>query len=339
MAHSYAEIADYKSAFYSFDQLLRINDTIFSELSQQQINKLRIQYETEAIEQENKLLKSDAELGEAREQNQMLVIYLFILGFVSTLFLIGLLYRSNKIKHKANIELEKKDEIKNEYVQRITHDIKGHLAAIKSSLDVLYSKPEGSIRQDCMDFLDMASQRTIILIRFVKDLLYMTKLQLRNEIKATPFSLRDSVEKTVCHLEHQAGEKSIRINVNIDDSIDLISGMQLSIEELMTNLVGNAINYSDSASDINLSVKSLKEKVRVEIQDQGKGIPKEEQKKIFEEFYRGSKTRTTTEGTGLGLAISKKIVQAHGGEIWVESGESKGSKFCFTLPLDPPSMS
>lgn len=222
---------------------------------------------------------------------------------------------------------------------RITHDIKGHLAAIKSSLDVLHSKPIGSIRQDCLEFLEMASRRTAILIKFVKDLLAMSRLQLSNEIRTSQFSIRDSIHKTVDHLEHPAKEKSINIHVDIDDSVDQILGVQLSIEELITNLVSNAIQYSDHDSDVRLNVKSLKGKVLFEIQDHGKGIPEQEQEKIFEEFYRGSKTRTTTHGTGLGLAISKKIVQAHGGKIWVESGENKGSKFCFTLPLEQGSMS
>jgi signal transduction histidine kinase len=240
---------------------------------------------------------------------------------------------------KANKELEKKDEIKNEYVQRITHDIKGHLAAIKSSLSVLQSKREGSISQDCREFLDMAAQRTSILIRFVKDLLYMSRLQLSNEIRTSEFSIRDSINKTVCHCEHPAKEKSIRINVEIDDSLDQISGFQLSIEELISNLMGNAIQYSDHGSDIYLRAKTLKGKVQIEIQDNGPGIPEKEQEKIFQEFFRGSKTRTTTDGTGLGLAISKKIVQAHKGKIWVESSEGKGSKFCFTLPSDIESRS
>jgi signal transduction histidine kinase len=267
------------------------------------------------------------------------------LVFISTSFLV--VYITNSIvmesrRHEAayinaNKELEKKDQIKNEYVQRITHDIKGHLAAIKSSLSVLHSKPEGSIPEDCKEFLDMASQRTSILIKFVKDLLCLSRLQLNNEIRTSQFSIRDSINKTLDHLEHPAQEKSIRIGVDIDDSVDQITGLQLSIEELLSNLVSNAIQYSDNDSDIFLRAKALKGEVQIEIQDQGQGIPAQEKEKIFDEFYRGSKTRTTTEGTGLGLAISKKIVQAHMGKIWVESDEGKGSKFCFTLPMVNPS--
>jgi signal transduction histidine kinase len=269
------------------------------------------------------------------------------LVFISTSFLVVFITNSivmESRRHeaaymKANRELEKKDEIKNEYVQRITHDIKGHLAAIISSLNVLQSKPEGTIRQDCMEFLDMAAERTIILIKFVKDLLYLSRLQLSNEIRMSEFSIREAINKTIGHLEHQAREKSIRIDVNIDDSLDQISGLQQSIEELVANLVSNAIQYSDHDSVVYVRAKTLKGKAQIEIQDNGPGIPEIELEKIFEEFYRGSRTRTTTEGTGLGLAISKKIVLAHKGRIWVESDEGMGSKFCFTLPLGNQSRS
>ena len=275
-------------------------------------------------------------------------IYLFGTGlvFISTSFLVvyitnSIMMRSRRHEEaylKANMELEKKDEIKNEYVLRITHDIKGHLAAIQSSLNVLQSKPAGSIRQDCKEFLEIATLRTATLIKFVKDLLYITQLKLSNEFRTSHFSIRDSIQKIVTDLGSQAKEKSIHIHVEIDDPVDQIFGFQLSIEELITNLLSNAIQYSDQNSVVDLLVKARNKQLLIEIKDHGQGIPDNEQELVFEEFYRGSITRTTSEGTGLGLAISKKIVQTHGGKIWVESGEGKGSKFCFTLPFDDPSQ-
>ena len=276
-------------------------------------------------------------------------IYLLGTGFVfiTTSFLV--VYITNNIvtqsrRHEAaymeaNRELEKKDEIKNEYVLRITHDIKGHLAAIKSSLDVLYSKPEGSIRPDCQEFVDMASHRTSVLIRFVKDLLYITGLKLSSEIRRERFSIRDSIMKIADHMALPAREKSIRIHVDLEDPVDQVSGLQVSIEELITNLLGNAIQYSPPGSDVYLRARTKSGQVRVEIEDQGPGIPAGEQEMVFEEFYRGSRTRAGSEGSGLGLAISKKIVQTHGGRIWIESDESGGSTFCFTLPQDTPAKS
>jgi signal transduction histidine kinase len=274
-------------------------------------------------------------------------IYLFGIGliFISTSYLVvyitnSIVMRSRRHEEaymKANRELETKDEIKNEYVLRITHDIKGHLATLQNLLSVLHSKPEGSIRPDCKEYLDLASMRTSTLIRFVKDLLYITKLKLSNEFRTSLFSIHESIQKIVANLESSAKAKSIRIHLEINDSVDQISGLQLSIEELITNLLSNAIQYSDNDSDVYLKVKAWNKEVLIEIQDQGIGIPAHEQELVFEEFYRGTKTKDTSEGTGLGLAIAKKIVQSHGGKIWVESFEGKGSKFCFTLPLDHPS--
>ena len=182
-------------------------------------------------------------------------IYLFGTGlvFISTSYLV--VYITNSIMKRsrmheqaylrANRELEKKDEIKNEYVLRITHDIKGHLAAIQSSLNVLQSKPEGSVRQDCREFLEIATLRTATLIKFVKDLLYITQLKLSNEFRTGFFSLRESIQKSVAEMRPSANEKSIRIQVEIDDPVDQVRGFQLSIEELITNLLGNAIKYSN----------------------------------------------------------------------------------------------
>jgi signal transduction histidine kinase len=273
---------------------------------------------------------------------------MYILGtgfvFITTSFLV--VYITNNIVSqsrrneaaymKANLELEKKDEIKNEYVLRITHDIKGHLAAIKSSLDVLYSKPEGSIRPDCQEFIDMASHRTSVLIRFVKDLLHITRLKLSSEIRRERFSIRDSIKKIADHMAAPAREKSIRIHLDLEDSVDQVSGLQVSIEELIGNLLGNALQYSSPGSDVYLRASILNRQVRIEIEDSGPGIPAGEQELVFEEFYRGVKTRAGSEGSGLGLAISRKIVQTHGGRIWIESDGNLGTTFCFTLPQDPP---
>ncbi len=271
-------------------------------------------------------------------------IYLFGTGlvFISTSYLVvyitnSIVMRSRRHEEaylKANRELEKKDEIKNEYVLRITHDIKGHLAAIQSSLNVMQSKPEGSIRQDCQEFLEIASLRTATLIKFVKDLLYITQLKLSNQFRTDHFSIRESIEKIVTDLATQSKEKSIRIHVEIDKPVDQIVGFQLSIEETITNLLANAIKYSKPDSEVNLSVKARNKQVMIEILDQGPGIPASEGGLVFEEFYRGSNTGASSEGTGLGLAIAKKIVQSHGGKIWLESQEGAGSKFCFTLPQD-----
>ncbi len=270
-------------------------------------------------------------------------IYLFGTGlvFISTSYLV--VYITNSIvmqsrRHeeayiRANRELEKKDEIKNEYVLRITHDIKGHLAAIHTCLNVLESKPDGTIDGDCIEFLETASMRTSTLIRFVRDLLYITRLKLSNELKTEYFSFREAIMEVVAQLESKALDKSINFRVAIDDSIDQIRGYRLSIEELISNLLDNAVQYSENGSVVELNVVDQVNQVLIQIKDTGPGIPIHEKDLIFGEFYRGSNHVSTVEGTGLGLAIAKKIVLTHNGRIWVEDAEGKGSKFSVTLPL------
>lgn len=234
---------------------------------------------------------------------------------------------------KSNQELERKDAIKNEYVLRITHDIKAHLAAIQSCMGVIVNKASSPDKNNHAEFLERAYNRTIILSKFIKDILYITRLKLSGKLKAEEFSLRDSVQKIEDDAKIRAKEKSVDIKVDIEESVDKITGIQVSFEELVTNLLTNAINYSREKSLVCLNVKKHKKGIQFEIVDQGLGIPLKEQGLIFNEFYRASNVRASrAEGTGLGLSIARQIVQNHGGKIWVESEEGTGSKFCFTLP-------
>ncbi len=270
---------------------------------------------------------------------------LYLIGtgfiFVTTSYLV--VYLTNRLAKqsreyeqaylKANQELERKDAIKNEYVLRITHDIKAHLAAIQSCLSVVVHKKQGAGKNNDAEFLERAYNRTRVLTRFIQDLLYITKLKLIDNAKSEEFSVRDSIQKIVEDVLGRAKEKSVGLKIDIEESMDKISAIRISFEELITNLLINAINYSREKSFVNLNVKNHKKGMLVEIIDQGMGIPGEEQELIFNEFYRaGNAKAASAEGTGLGLSIARQIVHSHGGKIWVESEEGKGSKFSFILP-------
>jgi tetratricopeptide (TPR) repeat protein/serine phosphatase RsbU (regulator of sigma subunit) len=123
MATSFSELSNYTEAYKSLVELIRVKDTIFSEKNQEQLNALQIQYETEVLERENQILKRDIDLSEAKEKQQKLIIYLFILGFVFAIFFIGMLYRSNRIKRKTNAELEEKNILITEQKNEITDSI------------------------------------------------------------------------------------------------------------------------------------------------------------------------------------------------------------------------
>jgi signal transduction histidine kinase len=111
------------------------------------------------------------------------------------------------------------------------------------------------------------------------------------------------------------------------------------VGQVMTNLISNAIKYSPNAKKINVSTKVTKDTVTLSVQDYGVGIPKGNQEKVFEQFFRVSGPKQNTfPGLGLGLYISSEIIKREGGRIWVESSQGKGSTFCFALPIKRTSV-
>jgi len=236
-----------------------------------------------------------------------------------------------KALRQLNQELWKKDKLKNEYVIQITHTIKGHLAAIISTLAVVDKKLLDEKKQE--EFIARAYKRTNALTKFVKQLLHVTKIKLSYVFEFEKFSFRDVLIQAIAVQQNVADEKAIIISCEIDDSIDIITGNKFTLKEVVFNLLGNAIKYTTTNGKVKLSAIDFHNYLLVEISDNGLGIPENELDNIFDEFYRAKNVRNEKfEGTGLGLSIVKQIVESHGGKIWAESVENKGSKFSFTLP-------
>ncbi len=243
------------------------------------------------------------------------------------------LRRAEQAHRQANILLLEKDHIKDEYVLRVTHDIKGHLAAIQSCLGVVAKEMLGSINEEQADLISRAHNRTRKLTDFVKTLLKLTQMRLSNKLEMDVFSLREAIYNAVAAVKTKADGKPITLNCNIEPSVDKIFGNQFSTEEAVTNLLLNAIKYTPANGSVDINAKERGDYVLVEVTDTGIGIPQEELPKVFDEFFRAANARKVEkDGTGLGLSIVKHIVERHGGQVGVESKENSGTKFWFTLP-------
>lgn len=267
----------------------------------------------------------------------------FYFAFTTAMYLVVYManYISTRLKkaeqaHRgANVLLCKKDRIKDEYVLRLTHDIKGHLAAIQSCLDVVNRKLVGPLNTEQADFVKRATERTRKVTNFVKALLRLTRIRLDSKITMEYFSLKDTINSVIDSARRRAQKGSLSLSCNIEPSVDKIYGSQLSIEEMIMNLLLNAIKYTPENGKVSLTATSTDHSVLVEIIDTGIGIPKDELCHVFEEFYRGSNARKIEkDGTGLGLSIASQIVERHDGKIGVESEEGKGTRLWFTLPKD-----
>jgi signal transduction histidine kinase len=236
---------------------------------------------------------------------------------------------------QANLKLKQKDKIKDEYVMRITHDIKGHIAAIKSCINVLKEKLTGPLNPQQEEFIDRAHNRIEILNKFINDLLSITQRKLQRKPDKSHFDFGAVLEGIIKNAEHAAQEKNITITKKTDPLIKNIYGERSSIEEVLLNLLTNAVKYSKPGTEIKIRTEDRNDKILVEVTDSGIGVPEEELKLIFNEFYRASNVKNEIkDGTGLGLAISKQIVEDHGGRIWAVSKLNEGSTFSLCLRKD-----
>jgi PAS domain S-box-containing protein len=246
--------------------------------------------------------------------------------------------RTEQALREANLLLQEKDRIKDEYVSRVTHDIKGHLATIKTCLAVVGDKSVGRLDGHEADLIHRAYTRAVKLADFVKKLLRLTQMRLSSRLEMAAFSFDDALRNAISTVKAKAEDKSITLDCNIESSVGRIVGNQFSIEEMVTNLLFNAVKYTPVNGTVEVRAEDYGDCVFVQITDTGIGIPKEEQGKIFDEFYRAANAkRVERDGTGLGLSIVKYIVERHGGEIRAESEEGSGTTFQLKLPKRPAS--
>jgi len=276
-------------------------------------------------------------------KNGLFVSGTFII-FSATLYLI--VYMATSISSQLrkqqvsceniNVQLRKKDGVKDEYVLRLTHDIKGHLAAIQSCLGIVEDGTVGLLNEKQTDLVGRASRRAYKCMKFIKALLKLTRLRLSGRLELTDFSMKNTVFDAVSYTQNKAAAKNIEVTYEIDPKVDVIYGERLLIEETITNLLVNAVKYTPQNGKVKITVKARKDSVLIQISDTGIGIPKGQTEQIFEEFYRADNAKKIErDGTGLGLAIAKQVIETHGGKIWAENNPDKGAAFSFLLPLNP----
>jgi len=255
------------------------------------------------------------------------------INFVQKTLFFNELEKREEALRRVNAQLKEKDRIKDEYVSRVTHDIKGHLTAIQSCLHVAGNDPAGSMSQKQVDFLLRSVRRTTQLSDFVNELLNLTQMRLSGNFETAPFSLPDTFSHALSTVEQKAKDKSIELTSNIDPSIEEIVGNQFSITEMVTNLLFNAIKYTPENKTVHLEAKCHEDNVQIDFVDTGIGIPADEVENVFEEFFRASNAKQNEkDGSGLGLSIVKQIVERHKGKISVQSQEGQGTTFTVILP-------
>ena len=220
-------------------------------------------------------------------------------------------------------------------VSNVSHEFKTPLATIKEALLLLSEGSLGAVNEKQKRFLDISSQNVGRLERLINDFLNsVRKESSESPIKRSLFSITDTTKNIVDSLNVIAKEKGIILNGAIPDKKIEIWGDPDKLNQVISNLVENAIKYNKPEGKIEVSLREEEESVAISVMDTGVGIPKDDLGRIFEKFYRVERNSAggTIPGTGLGLSIVKDIIDTHKGKVSVESEIDAGSKFTVTLP-------
>lgn len=213
-----------------------------------------------------------------------------------------------------------------------SHDLRAPLATAQSALDVVIGGFAGEINPKQKELLSGGKQRIIDLLKMIDNILDISYI----DIKGPDFGKIDLypvVVNSVGDVEGMAQRKGIGIQNNVSRELPAVFGVSKRLQQVITNLLGNGVKFTAYGGLVTIGCKETLDKIEIDIADTGIGIPAEELPRIFDDFYRGKKVEE--EGAGLGLAIAKKIVEAHGGNIWVASPDpetGKGTRFSFALP-------
>ena len=226
---------------------------------------------------------------------------------------------------------QKLDEARREFVANVSHELRTPITVVKSYAETLMDYREHDETEE--HFLNVINEETDRMTRLIRDLLALSKLDNNKEMQKLPFSLPELVNSVCERVAIEASEHSQTITKEIDESVGNILGDRDRIEQVLVNIVGNAVKYTKDGGKIHVTLNKTEDYVIITVKDNGIGIPKEDQGRIFERFYRVDKARSRAMGgTGLGLAIAKEIVDAHGGKIGLESIEGRGTTVIISLP-------
>lgn len=230
-------------------------------------------------------------------------------------------------------EIKNLEQIKRDFVINVSHELRTPLTAIKGFVETLFHEVEEN--KDAKHYLNIIKRHTNRLIDLVQDLMILGELeQKEKKMVITEFNIIKFIENTIGLFGQKLQTKKLSINFESQEESIRIQADQFRIDQLLINLIDNAIKYTDKGG-INIIVKKSGDEVIIIIEDTGIGIPEDDLTRIFERFYLVSKSRTRKEGgTGLGLSIVKHIVLNHNGTINVESEFGKGTKFIVKLPLE-----
>ena len=232
------------------------------------------------------------------------------------------------------LHLEELNHLKNRFLGIAAHDLRSPISAIQMYAAHFIDSP--ALPEKVRFILERTYKLCEFMMKLLDELLDISMIESGQLVlEAAPIQYSEFIRQNVELHQFMANKKQIAIHLACHPEVGLVSLDRVKIEQVLNNLISNAIKYSPPHTVITVRVLREGDAVLTRVEDQGPGIPREEQANVFREFRRSSVKATGEEkSTGLGLAIAKKIVEVHGGRIGLESAPGEGSTFYFSLPLN-----
>jgi two-component system phosphate regulon sensor histidine kinase PhoR len=238
----------------------------------------------------------------------------------------GSLLLAQNLTHVKRLETVRRD-----FISNVSHELRTPLASLKALTETLqsgaYADPEAGPR-----FLSRIATEVDALTQMAQELLDLSRIESGQvELNFAPIAPRDLLHSAAERMRTQVERAGLTLSVECEEHLPAILADKMRLEQVLVNIIHNAVKFTKPGGGITLIAESVEGGVLCVVQDSGIGIPSESLPRIFERFYRVDSSRSGS-GTGLGLSISRHIVEAHGGKIWAESEEGRGSTFYFLLP-------
>lgn len=245
------------------------------------------------------------------------------------------LRKANDDLQLANQEIQAASQMKTQFLAHMSHELRTPLNAIIGFSEILEDQTFGPMNERQERYIQNILKSSRHLLTLINDILDLTKVEAgKMELIATQFLLQDCLRQVMDVLDPLARNKGIEVISDLPEDLPILEADEGRMRQILFNLLSNAIKFTSEGGSVTTKVEMMpNDIVQISVRDTGIGIKKEHQDLIFSEFRQVDETYARRyEGTGLGLALTKRLVELHGGTIWVESEEGKGSTFTFTIP-------
>lgn len=232
-------------------------------------------------------------------------------------------------------EMEKNDHLRRELIANVSHDLRSPLTSIQGYIETVLIKGNKLPQEKREAYLETILKNVVHLNNLVQELFELSKLDAKeSEPHPEPFSIAELVQDVLLKFQPKAMKREVNLVSKLPFNLPMVSADIGMIERVISNLIDNALNFTPAGGKVEVILKKEGNQVQVTVSDTGAGIPAEDIPHIFDRFYMVEKSRTRHGGgSGLGLAIARKIVEAHGGQLLVDSKVKEGTSFIFLLQV------